>query len=117
MDINMYCQTDGGAGYDETHRHPQHEFVYSNGERQCEVFKYEDGLESIIEKVAENIRLNIKRFCPKMMTYPYHNKLTISHRVERPRVPYYELLNAESIDAINKRYALDFEKFGYEYHK
>ena len=98
---------------DSFHLIPQHEFTHINGICMCDgIYRYEDGLDSIVNLVCQRIR---ERGFTK---FPVFDRVNFNEfRLPRERKPYYEVMSPQAIAAVTERYKVDFETFGYHIHQ
>ena len=88
--------------------HFQHQrtFTHLGNENLCtHVYRFEDGLDSIITDVTTRLQ---HRSCPLRTTCGYH-----AHKADYEKKPITERLDVESISIISEIYREDFEAFGY----
>jgi len=107
-DFALNTDTIGTRKDDPTHLLPQHQFTHIDGICQCDLYRYEDGLDNIIRSVCKKIQ---QRGFQKFPTYD-----TVAHslhRIPRERKPYSETMSKEAIATITERYQKDFELFHY----
>jgi hypothetical protein len=79
--------------YLDNHLRPMHEFI----DERVEVFKFENGLESVIEKAKAHLNLKEAGLLERV------------NQSKRDQVKW----SAKTINAVNKFYGLDFERFEY----
>jgi len=120
-DINKFTEDiDRYVLDDVTHKLPQYDFVNIDGQLVCDIYRYEDGLDSVIHAVSEKIHNHhlvggLGVGGERGTRFPIITKLDRHEyaHIRQNRRPYYEVLSAQSMRIIEEKYADDFRLFGY----
>ena len=94
---------------DRKHILSQYDMTHVDGKCVCEIYRYEQGLGNILKHATRQIGQGRITHDGTMSIH--------KHDVRIDRRPYYEQLSEAAIDALSQRYRIDFETFGYEFHK
>jgi len=88
----------------------QIEYIYVDDRIDCEIFKFEDGLNNAVTTISKNIQKKDKEF-------PIISVLSqqVNTKARQCRRNYREVINCEARDVIEVFYKRDFELLGYEW--
>jgi hypothetical protein len=76
----------------------------------CEVYKFEDGLDNVVQTISARIRKNDPEFPMMESLLPHHYT-----DLRRNRQCYRDVIGSESREVIERVFRKDFEAFGYEW--
>jgi hypothetical protein len=117
VDLNAFIRDDKIGTFLDHHQHSwrkkcptQADYLLVDDKIDCEWYKFEDGLDNIVQRVSERIQERDPEF-PLMKRLNYH----CFTKLRKDRRHYREVIAPELREKIETDFRKDFEYFGYEW--